>query len=154
MVDTFLRDADVTRVTGILRSTRYEMIERGEFPKSIKLSERIVAWSARRLRSGSASASPNVTEAQMRAPPDNRNAALARGVGSGLVICKKHLSLNRSRGEVQALLFTARPRGTRWSVAAISDAGDSIKLGIFGHRDDALDAAAVMARACGGRWLP
>lgn len=49
MVDTFLRDADVTRVTGIPRSTRYEMIERGEFPKPIKLSARIVAWSAAEL---------------------------------------------------------------------------------------------------------
>jgi prophage regulatory protein len=46
MVDTFLRDADVTRITGIPRSTRYEMIERGYFPKPIKLSERIVAWSS------------------------------------------------------------------------------------------------------------
>ena len=44
-VDTFLRDADVTRVTGIPRSTRYEMIERGEFPEGIPLSERSVAWS-------------------------------------------------------------------------------------------------------------
>ncbi len=46
MVDNFLRDRDVSRVTGIPRSTRYEMIERGEFPKPIRLSVRIVAWSA------------------------------------------------------------------------------------------------------------
>lgn len=46
MVDTFLRDRKVTEVTGIPRSTRYEMIERGEFPKPIKLSDRIVAWSS------------------------------------------------------------------------------------------------------------
>ena len=36
----------MSRVTGIPRSTRYEMIERGEFPKPIRLSVRIVAWSA------------------------------------------------------------------------------------------------------------
>ncbi len=46
MPDTFLRDAEVTRTTGIPRSTRYEMIERDAFPKPIKLSARIVAWSA------------------------------------------------------------------------------------------------------------
>ena len=45
-IDIFLRDTEVTRTTGIPRSTRYEMIERGEFPKPIKLSERSVAWSA------------------------------------------------------------------------------------------------------------
>lgn len=44
--DQFLRDRDVTRATGIPRSTRYEMIDRGEFPTPIKLSKRIVAWSA------------------------------------------------------------------------------------------------------------
>jgi prophage regulatory protein len=44
--DIFLRDREVTRVTGIPRSTRYELIGRGEFPRPVKLSERIVAWSA------------------------------------------------------------------------------------------------------------
>ena len=42
MADTFLRSADVSRITGVPRSTRYEMIERGEFPKPIKISVRIV----------------------------------------------------------------------------------------------------------------
>jgi prophage regulatory protein len=46
MVDTFLRDRKVTEVTGIPRSTRYELIERGEFPKPIRLGPRIVAWSS------------------------------------------------------------------------------------------------------------
>jgi len=46
MADTFLRSADVSRITGVPRSTRCEMIERGEFPKPIKISVRIVAWSA------------------------------------------------------------------------------------------------------------
>ena len=46
MADTFLRAEEVTRVTGIPRATRYELIARGKFPKPIKLSERMVAWSA------------------------------------------------------------------------------------------------------------
>jgi hypothetical protein len=51
-------------------------------------------------------------------------------------------------------IFTARPRGVFWSVAAISPTGESVKLGIFHHRIEALSAAAVMADACRGRWLP
>jgi prophage regulatory protein len=46
MTDTFLRGDDVTRITGVPRSTRYELLKRGLFPKPIKLSERMVAWSA------------------------------------------------------------------------------------------------------------
>lgn len=46
MPDTFLRDAETTRVTGIPRSTRYEMIAKGLFPKPIPLGPRSVAWSA------------------------------------------------------------------------------------------------------------
>ena len=48
-------------------------------------------------------------------------------------------------------LFTARPRG-RWTVAAILPQGEALKLGTFPNRRDALSAAAVMARACGGEW--
>jgi prophage regulatory protein len=48
-LDTFLRGADVTRVTGVKRAMRYVLIARGEFPKPIKLSERMVVWSARDL---------------------------------------------------------------------------------------------------------
>jgi prophage regulatory protein len=44
--DTFLRSAQVQALTGVPRSTRYELIARGEFPKPIKLSRRLVAWSA------------------------------------------------------------------------------------------------------------
>ena len=47
--DTFLRDKDVTRITGLSRSTRYEWISQGKFPQPIKLSERVVVWSAREL---------------------------------------------------------------------------------------------------------
>ena len=44
--DIFLRAAEVQRITGVPRATRYELIARGEFPKPIKLSVRLVAWSA------------------------------------------------------------------------------------------------------------
>jgi prophage regulatory protein len=44
--DTFLRDRQVTAATGIPRSTRYELIDKGEFPRPIRLSSRTVAWSA------------------------------------------------------------------------------------------------------------
>jgi prophage regulatory protein len=46
MTDTFLRLDDVTRITGVPRSTIYDLIKRGQFPEQIKLSERMVAWSA------------------------------------------------------------------------------------------------------------
>jgi prophage regulatory protein len=46
MSDVFLRAEEVTRVTGIPRATRYELIAKGAFPKPIKLSQRMVAWSA------------------------------------------------------------------------------------------------------------
>ena len=44
VTQTFLRVADVTRVTGLPRSTIYEMAERGAFPKQVRLSPRAVAW--------------------------------------------------------------------------------------------------------------
>jgi prophage regulatory protein len=46
MTDTFLRLDDVTRITGVPRSTIYDLIKRKQFPEQIKLSERMVAWSA------------------------------------------------------------------------------------------------------------
>jgi prophage regulatory protein len=46
MTDIFLRGKDVTRVTGLSRSMRYRLIDLGEFPQPIKISERCVAWSA------------------------------------------------------------------------------------------------------------
>ena len=55
MTDTFLRAEEVTRMTGVPRSTRYELIERGLFPKPIKLSERMVAWSAAEIADWQAS---------------------------------------------------------------------------------------------------
>jgi prophage regulatory protein len=37
---------DVLRQTGLSRSTIYEMISRGEFPRQIKLGRRAVGWAA------------------------------------------------------------------------------------------------------------
>ena len=45
-IDTFLREPETERVSGIPKSSRYQMIARGEFPKPIKLGRRAVAWSA------------------------------------------------------------------------------------------------------------
>jgi hypothetical protein len=94
-----------------------------------------------------------------RVPPENRNARLAPGVGktiSNQIGWKRRDSLTLRA--VQAPVFTARPRGTRWAVAAIHwrpdlGAAETVKLGVFEHRREALCAALVMAEACGGRWL-
>jgi prophage regulatory protein len=43
-VQKFYRVAEVQRVTGLPRSTIYELISRGDFPKPIKLSPRLVGW--------------------------------------------------------------------------------------------------------------
>ena len=44
MVQSILRRADVERATGLPRSTIYEMMARGVFPKPIRLSARAVGW--------------------------------------------------------------------------------------------------------------
>jgi prophage regulatory protein len=41
---TFLRIADVCRVTGLPRATIYEMVNKGTFPKQVRLSPRAVGW--------------------------------------------------------------------------------------------------------------
>jgi prophage regulatory protein len=50
MVQTFLRRADVERVTGLPRSTIYEMVEKGTFPKPIKIGRKSVAWVEAEIR--------------------------------------------------------------------------------------------------------
>jgi hypothetical protein len=88
------------------------------------------------------------------APPENRKAGVwGPGLGNGSGLGSRPHSYSGIRLTRQAI-FTVRPRGTRWAVAAISPQGESVKLGIFPHRRDALSAAAVMARACGASWLP
>lgn len=44
MVQTILRRHDVERVTGLPRSTIYDLIAKGEFPRPIKLSMKSVGW--------------------------------------------------------------------------------------------------------------
>ena len=39
-----MRRPEVERVTGISRSTLYEMIKSGEFPKPMRLGRRAVGW--------------------------------------------------------------------------------------------------------------
>jgi prophage regulatory protein len=42
--DRILRIATVLQLTGLSRSTLYRKVQRGEFPKQIKLSERCAGW--------------------------------------------------------------------------------------------------------------
>jgi prophage regulatory protein len=44
MTQTFLRLADVCRVTGLPRATIYEMVGEGRFPRQVRLSARAVGW--------------------------------------------------------------------------------------------------------------
>ncbi len=44
MVQTILRRAEVERATGLRRSSLYEQIAAGKFPKPVKLSEKSVGW--------------------------------------------------------------------------------------------------------------
>lgn len=43
-MDAILKLPEVTRITGIGRSNLYAMVQRGEFPKPVKLSVRSVGW--------------------------------------------------------------------------------------------------------------
>ena len=43
--DSFLRLPQVTARTGLSRSVIYALIQKSEFPKQIKLSERTAVWS-------------------------------------------------------------------------------------------------------------
>jgi len=44
MVQNILRRDEVERVTGLPRSSLYEKVAKGDFPKPIKLSARSVGW--------------------------------------------------------------------------------------------------------------
>jgi prophage regulatory protein len=44
MTETFLRLAEVERITGLPRATIYEMVSKGAFPKQVRLSPRAVGW--------------------------------------------------------------------------------------------------------------
>lgn len=42
--DRLLRVPDVTARTGLARSTIYDHVSQGKFPKPVKLGPRVVAW--------------------------------------------------------------------------------------------------------------
>lgn len=44
MVHTILRRKDVEKATGLPRSSIYELMDRNEFPRPIKLSSKSVGW--------------------------------------------------------------------------------------------------------------
>lgn len=44
MVQSVMRRAEVERATGLPRSTIYELMARGHFPKPIRLGARAVGW--------------------------------------------------------------------------------------------------------------
>ena len=44
MAEKHLRRPAVEAVTGLSRSTIYEMMERGDFPRPIRVGRRAVAW--------------------------------------------------------------------------------------------------------------
>ena len=45
-MDAILRLPDVVKITGVCRTVIYEMVQRGEFPKPVKLSVRSIGWRA------------------------------------------------------------------------------------------------------------
>ena len=44
MAEQYFRLADVKRLTGLSRSSLYEQMQRGVFPRPIRISTRAVAW--------------------------------------------------------------------------------------------------------------
>lgn len=48
-LDRFMRIAETSFLSGIPRATIYEMMAEGRFPKNVRLSPRIVAWSRREV---------------------------------------------------------------------------------------------------------
>jgi|JI9StandDraft_2_1071091.scaffolds.fasta_scaffold724696_2 prophage regulatory protein len=47
--DRLIRDKEVDLISGIKKSLRYELMRRGEFPQSVKITPRCVAWSERQV---------------------------------------------------------------------------------------------------------
>lgn len=62
--NTVWRLPDVQRHTGLSRSTIYEMIQRGEFPRQIRLGRRAVGWMSRDVLSWLATKDENAQIAQ------------------------------------------------------------------------------------------
>jgi len=44
MTDRILRFREVVEITGLSRATIYRMMDRGDFPKALKLSTKAIGW--------------------------------------------------------------------------------------------------------------
>jgi prophage regulatory protein len=44
MIERHYRRRDVESITGLARSTIYDMMSRGEFPRPVKITAKAVAW--------------------------------------------------------------------------------------------------------------
>jgi len=47
--DRLIKCAEVSQITGIKKSLRYQLMQRGEFPQSVKITPRCVAWSEQQV---------------------------------------------------------------------------------------------------------
>jgi prophage regulatory protein len=44
MLEKYYRRPEVEQITGLSRSTIYDQIDRGEFPRPVRIGKRAVAW--------------------------------------------------------------------------------------------------------------
>lgn len=49
--DRFLRRPEVCKLTGLSVSSLYDMMSKGDFPKNVPISKRLVVWSEREVQS-------------------------------------------------------------------------------------------------------
>lgn len=67
MMNTVLRGPAVERETGDRRSTRYERIDKGLFPKPVKLGPRSVGWPASEVAAINAARIAGKSDEEIRA---------------------------------------------------------------------------------------
>ena len=67
MMNTILRGSAVERETGDPRSTRYERIDKGLFPKPVKLGPRSVGWPASEVAAINAARIAGKSDEEIRA---------------------------------------------------------------------------------------
>ena len=48
--ERFIREQECREITGLSRTSRYEMEQEGRFPKRLKLNKRTVAWKLSDIR--------------------------------------------------------------------------------------------------------
>ena len=59
--DRFIREAEVQRITGLSRTTRWRLEREGKFPSRRQLSDNAVAWLESEIRAWRASRSAPLT---------------------------------------------------------------------------------------------